>query len=265
MTTKRQTNTKNTTQKESAKADKTIPAYVTSEAWAWLNSWVWAPKKPTEKSPEPKAYPPLWYVGPELLKRYSDLVGHPLTLDEVQYLVRPDVDGEAICMVTGEPFIPIIYPSEYIPDEIAERLRTGTPLSTAHIYTRGQFNVVRKDVLPLSGSIYREVQTPAGEKEFDYAYQSHIVLLASKLMARRHSRHPIWTCVSKESLSRRKEQQQARQVVHDRLWALAGEIEEEYQERKDRRKGRITSVKNAMEGAVKIRGRKKHQVVAEVN
>lgn len=239
------------------KKDET-PSYVTSEAWQWLNKWVWAPPKADEKSPEPMAYPALWYVGTGTLEMYSEATGHRLTLNEVQYMVRLDGDEEAVCSGTGLSFIPVTYAAEYIPDDIRSKLQAGVPISEAGIRMRGQFNVIDGTAHPVSGSIYHEMKTPNGV-EFDYAYQSCLMLLANGLMIRRRKNYLVWTCVSKESLDERKRESTVRKEIKQRIWAMVEDTETDYLRRQDRRNGKLASMGKAIRNAKPDKRRHRHE------
>ncbi|MEK7184786.1 MAG: hypothetical protein AAB683_01470 [Patescibacteria group bacterium] len=96
----------------------------------------------------PGAFAPILYFGPQTVIDFSDRIGRPLTLKEVQRLAQPDGEKK-FCSLTSKEFQPVVYvpfcPRNFGPkDDVLK----------ADLVFGGQFYVVDKEIISVSGSVF---------------------------------------------------------------------------------------------------------------
>ncbi len=120
------------------------PKSMTPEAYRWMMS--------THSIPGIN-FPPICWVNASIISRIATVLGHPLELDEVSSLVKPD-GKTRFCLVKNQTFQPVRYIPFRQSDE--DKLRDGAGLTD--LYYGGSFfqhpKVDNGRIFAVSGRVY---------------------------------------------------------------------------------------------------------------
>lgn len=178
---------------------------------------------------------PIEYCGPRILGTLADLLGRPLTLEEVQLLVVSDGDYTR-CTVALEPgtdrpveFQPVRYVAPFLVRDVVETINAqegdktliGVPMDF-----RGQFYAKDGELLPVSGKVYQFFNRKlSGPARFD----ENSALVIAAYSRRTKSGHPLWGVTAKragiiiaDQEARRLEAERARVELQERVQATVG-------------------------------------------
>ncbi|MDE2037969.1 MAG: hypothetical protein KGI69_01955 [Patescibacteria group bacterium] len=124
-----------------------LPECLTAEAYRWVMNPGAIPMA---------GYAPIRFVGWKVIRAFHEVMGHPLSLEDVHMLVQQDGDLE-MCAIDNIQFQPVRY-APFVPQEIEQSLRDGTPLAEVRLYYGGAFFQDNKiqggKIIPVSGCVF---------------------------------------------------------------------------------------------------------------
>lgn len=127
----------------------------------------------------PGAFSPIMYIGQEVSRSIADILGRSMTLEEAQYLVRPD-GPFVMCASEDVEFQPVEYVFR-VPPGLKEKIAAGQKLTEVGLITGGAFYIDHKKgvAVALSGSVfqYNNRATPA---RYEWCKSSPLVIAAEE-------------------------------------------------------------------------------------